>query len=141
MPCEYGARRMSSKKASPVDAEVGLRIRFYRLNAGMSQTQLGERIGVTFQQVQKYENGSNRVGAGRLTQIAEALNVSVTAFFETSGEVAERNGQPSVTKLLAHPSAIRMLQAYSSIPDSGTQFAIVRLMEALGSELARKDSK
>lgn len=132
---------MSSKKASPVDAEVGVRIRFYRLNAGMSQTQLGEKIGVTFQQVQKYENGSNRVGAGRLTQIAGALGVPVTAFFEASGEAAQKNGHPSVTELLSHPSAIRMLQAYSSIPDSGTQFAIVRLMEALGSEQPNKDDK
>jgi transcriptional regulator with XRE-family HTH domain len=132
---------MSSKKASPVDAEVGVRIRFYRLNAGMSQTQLGEKIGVTFQQVQKYENGSNRVGAGRLTQIAHAVGVPVTAFFEAGGDAAEQNGHPSVTELLSHPSAIRMLQAYSSIPDSGTQFAIVRLMEALGSEQPRKDSK
>ena len=125
---------MSSKKASPVDAEVGLRIRFYRLNARMSQTQLGEQIGVTFQQVQKYENGSNRVGAGRLTQIAGALGVPVTSFFEAPGDATERSGRPSVTELLSHPSAIRLLQAYSSIPDSGTQAAIVRLMEALGAD-------
>lgn len=130
---------MSSKQAGPVDAEVGLRIRFYRLNARMSQTQLGEQIGVTFQQVQKYENGSNRVGAGRLTQIAAALGVPVTAFFDSAGEATKPNGQPSVTELLAHPSAIRMLQAYSSITDSGTQFAIVRLMEALGREQPQKD--
>ena len=61
---------MAKKSPDPVDVEVGRRIRVQRMARGMSQTELGKRIGVTFQQVQKYEKGANRVGAGRLTRIA-----------------------------------------------------------------------
>lgn len=89
--------------------------------------------------MQKYENGSNRVGAGRLTQIAGALGIPVTSFFEAAAEASEQSGRPSVTQLLSQPSAIRLLQAYSSIPNSGTQSAIVRLMEALGADQPGKD--
>ena len=73
---------MATRKPDPVDIEVGQRIKIQRLAAGLSQTELGENIGVTFQQVQKYEKGANRVGAGRLTQIARVLNIPVNAFFE-----------------------------------------------------------
>ena len=61
---------MANRKSGPLDAMVGARIRMFRVNRGMSQTVLAEKIGVTFQQVQKYEKGANRVGASRLSQIA-----------------------------------------------------------------------
>src|SRR5215211_1737448 len=69
------------KKPDPVDVEVGQRIRIQRLQSGLSQTALAEQLGVTFQQVQKYEKGVNRVGAGRLTKIAEVLAVPVSTLF------------------------------------------------------------
>jgi transcriptional regulator with XRE-family HTH domain len=72
---------MSAKTPDPVDIAVGHRIRVERLSRGMSQTVLADQLGVTFQQVQKYEKGVNRVGAGRLTKIAEALGVPVSTFF------------------------------------------------------------
>ena len=72
---------MSVKRPDPVDVEVGHRIRIERLARGLSQTALANQLGVTFQQVQKYEKGVNRVGAGRLTKIAEVLGVPVGAFF------------------------------------------------------------
>ena len=75
---------MATRKSGPLDAMVGARIRMLRVNRGMSQTMLAERIGVTFQQVQKYERGANRVGASRLSQIASVLDVSVGELFESS---------------------------------------------------------
>ena len=73
---------MGSKQPDLIDVEVGQRTRIQRLAAGLSQSELAERIGVTFQQVQKYEKGMNRVGAGRLTRIARVLNVPVGSFFD-----------------------------------------------------------
>src|SRR2546421_12688140 len=77
-----GRSPMAKKRPDAADIEVGRRIRLHRLARGLSQTELGRQIGVTFQQVQKYEKGVNRVGAGRLTQVARVLGVSVSAFFE-----------------------------------------------------------
>ena len=70
---------MPAKKPKPVDVVVGHNVRFQRLAAGLSQEALGAKIGVTFQQVQKYEKGTNRIGASRLTQIAEVLGISLGA--------------------------------------------------------------
>ena len=75
---------MANRKSGPLDAMVGARIRMFRVNRGMSQSVLAERIGVTFQQVQKYEKGANRVGASRLSQIASVLGISVGELFESS---------------------------------------------------------
>src|SRR2546423_10096987 len=79
---------MSVKRPDPVDVEVGHRIRIERLARGLSQTTLANQLGVTFQQVQKYEKGVNRVGAGRLTKIAEVLGITVGTFF-TGKEVLD----------------------------------------------------
>ena len=73
---------MNRRRSSEADKIVGRNVRVYRLAKGLSQTQLGEQLGVTFQQVQKYENGTNRIGSGRLMQISRALEVPITAFFE-----------------------------------------------------------
>jgi transcriptional regulator with XRE-family HTH domain len=75
---------MVARKPGPLDAMVGARIRVFRINRGMSQTALAEKIGVSFQQVQKYEKGANRVGASRLSNIASALGISVGELFESS---------------------------------------------------------
>ena len=76
---------MATRKSGALDAMVGARIRMLRVNRGMSQTALAERIGVTFQQVQKYEQGADRVGASRLSQIASVLGVSVGELFKSPG--------------------------------------------------------
>jgi len=73
---------MSKKQANPVDVEVGNRLRIRRVLIGMSQEQLGNLLGLTFQQIQKYEKGINRIGAGRLFEAARALNVPVDFFYE-----------------------------------------------------------
>src|SRR5204863_8557962 len=122
---------MATRKPDPVDIEVGQRIKIQRLAAGLSQTELGENIGVTFQQVQKYEKGANRVGAGRLTQIARVLNIPVNAFFEgreTLDRVAQQ-GVESPLSLITHPHAFRLLQAYSTLTDGELRRSIVELVE------------
>ena len=72
----------SSKRANPIDVHVGSRVRMRRMLAGMSQEGLGEALGITFQQVQKYEKGTNRVSASRLQQISRVLDVPTSFFFE-----------------------------------------------------------
>ena len=81
----------TSKRATPIDVEVGHRIRVARKAAKMSQESPAEALGVTFKQVQKYENGKNRVGAGRLFAIPKALNVEVVDFFEERGIKKKQN--------------------------------------------------
>ena len=102
---------MTPKEPDPVDVEVGQRIRIQRLQSGLSQTSLAEQLGVTFQQVQKYEKGVNRVGAGRLTKIAKVLGVPVASFFGAHDggaiERSERGTANSPLKLLTVPGALR----------------------------------
>ena len=124
---------MTPKKPDPVDVEVGQRIRIQRLQSGLSQTSLAEQLGVTFQQVQKYEKGVNRVGAGRLTKIAKVLGVPVSTFFGAHDAVttdrAERGSASSPLKLLTVPGALRLLRAYGQLHDGKMRRSIVDLVE------------
>ena len=122
---------MGSKKPDLIDVEVGQRIRIQRLAAGLSQSELAERIGVTFQQVQKYEKGMNRVGAGRLTKIARVLNVPVGSFFDGREEIeqVELQGFASPLAAMAQPYAYRLLRAYATISDPGLRQTIVEFVE------------
>ena len=130
---------MSVKRPDPVDVEVGHRIRIERLSRGLSQTALANQLGVTFQQVQKYEKGVNRVGAGRLTKIAEVLGVSVSAFFAgkellVDGQAKEGVGEASPLKLLTVSGAFRLLRAYADIEDTNLRRAIVDLIEQVSAK-------
>src|SRR5579883_3596877 len=111
--------RMAGKRATATDVAVGLRIREFRKAIGISQTELAEQVGVTFQQVQKYENGTNRVGAGRLTQIANALDVPITAFFDGIAQSLKRRRavDSSLDELMAEPRAHKLLEAFCRIPE------------------------
>jgi transcriptional regulator with XRE-family HTH domain len=123
---------MATRKSGPLDAMVGARIRMLRVNRGVSQTVLAERIGVTFQQVQKYERGANRVGASRLAQIASVLDVSVGEFFESS-----RAGPPGLNSpvhLLAEPGAWRVLKAYARTPSPRVRSCIAKLVESIADQ-------
>ncbi|MEM9198467.1 MAG: helix-turn-helix domain-containing protein [Pseudomonadota bacterium] len=103
----------------PVDVHVGKRIRYRRWMVGMTQQQLGDLIGIKFQQIQKYETGMNRVSASRLWDIAQALSVSVSFFFEGAQEEAgdaidapEPAGDP-----LADREALELVRSYYAIPE------------------------
>jgi transcriptional regulator with XRE-family HTH domain len=129
---------MSVKRPDPVDIEVGHRIRIERLARGLSQTALANELGVTFQQVQKYEKGVNRVGAGRLTKIAEVLGIEVGTFF-TGKEMLEEErsknaGEASPLKLLTVSGAFRLLRAYGDIEDTNLRRAIVDLVEQISAQ-------
>ena len=127
---------MSVKRPDPVDVEVGHRIRIERLSRGLSQTALANQLGVTFQQVQKYEKGVNRVGAGRLTKIAEVLGVPVGSFFSgkemlADGQAKDGAGEASPLKLLTVSGAFRLLRAYAEIEDTNLRRSIVDLVEQI----------
>ena len=130
---------MSVKRPDPVDVEVGHRIRIERLSRGLSQTALANQLGVTFQQVQKYEKGVNRVGAGRLTKIAEVLGVPVGSFFSgkellVDGQAKDGAGEASPLKLLTVSGAFRLLRAYAEIEDTNLRRSIVDLFEQITSQ-------
>ena len=120
---------MAIRKSGPLDAMVGAKIRMFRINRGMSQTVLAERIGVTFQQVQKYEKGANRVGASRLSQIASVLGISVGELFESSWDGA--SGLNSPIHLLAEPGALRVLKAYARTTSPRVRLSIAKLVESI----------
>jgi transcriptional regulator with XRE-family HTH domain len=124
---------MAIRKSGPLDAMVGARIRMFRINRGMSQTALAERIGVTFQQVQNYEKGANRVGASRLSQIASVLGISVGELFEPSGD-GSGGGSPGLNSpvyLLAEPGALRVLKAYVRTTNPRVRLSLAKLVESI----------
>jgi transcriptional regulator with XRE-family HTH domain len=121
------AKKMRPRSAGKTDIELGARIRLRRLEQDISQTELGDKLGVSFQQVQKYEKGVNRVGAARLQQISTALDVPVTFFFDGDAKARE------VDSLLFLDSAfsLRLLRAYAKIKDQTVQRQLVSLMESI----------
>jgi transcriptional regulator with XRE-family HTH domain len=119
---------LDPRSAGNVDIEMGRRIRLRRVEIGLSQSELGEKLGVSFQQVQKYEKGVNRVGASRLQQIAEALGVDLTFFYEGNSK-AERE----VDSLLFLDSSfsLRLLRAYTAVENQAVQRQFVSLIESI----------
>jgi transcriptional regulator with XRE-family HTH domain len=117
---------------SPLDTVVGKNIRIYRTQRRLSQGKLADQIGVSFQQVQKYENGRNRVGAGKLMEIARVLNVRIDCFFDGAHEqVAE--GPASAAAMLADPATFRMTRAFSEIGDAALRRTLLQLAEQMAS--------
>jgi transcriptional regulator with XRE-family HTH domain len=125
----------SSKKrrAGPEDVEIGRKIRLLRLERGLSQSDLAKAIGLTFQQVQKYEKGANRVSAGRLQQIADFFKVSIMFFFGGMGAKPKRKDERgSILALLQTKGAVRLLRAFGQIASRSTKYALIVLAEASG---------
>jgi len=120
---------MPVRKSGPLDAMLGARLRTLRVSRGISQAVLAEKIGVSFQQVQKYERGADRVGANRLARIAAVLDVSVTEFFESAR--TRPPGLKSPIHLLAEPGAWQVLEAYAREPSQRVRSCIVKLMESI----------
>ena len=118
---------------NPIDLLVGSRIRMFRKGRSMSQAQLGKKLGVTFQQVQKYENGKNRVGASRLQMISTALNVPVGQFFADDAGTSRTAAKP----LTFDPQALRLAEAFTRLNDKELRNSILDMVEAM----ARKSSR
>jgi transcriptional regulator with XRE-family HTH domain len=128
-----------AKKSTAVDAAVGARIRHLRLRSKLSQTEVGKQIGVSFQQVQKYENGSNRVSAGRLAQLARLFGMPVTAFYS---EIAGRDEKPIRRARLGASfvdvTADRLVKAFESIEDRKLKSVMLQLIEEMVRRQYRK---
>jgi transcriptional regulator with XRE-family HTH domain len=120
------------RRAGAEDIEIGRKIRTLRLERGLSQSGLADGIGLTFQQVQKYEKGANRVSAGRLQQIADMLNVPVMFFYSGMGARAKKSeAPPSSLAFLQTKGALRLMRAYTEITSRATKYALVVLAESL----------
>jgi transcriptional regulator with XRE-family HTH domain len=126
---------MSAKSPDHIDLEVGQRIRIYRKTRGLSQTALADQLGVTFQQVQKYENGRNRIGAGRLTRIAQVLDVPVATLLGVSDITkikSNKRGKDSLPlKLLTVSGALPLLRSYERINDGKIRRSIIDLVQSI----------
>ena len=116
------------KSPSPVDVAVGRNARLWRMARGLSQAQLAERLGVTFQQLQKYEVGANRIGTGRLVKLAAVLRVPVAALFE--GTDAPEHSHSSLS-LLSDSRSLRLAQAFAAIKNSTLRLSLVNLVERI----------
>jgi transcriptional regulator with XRE-family HTH domain len=121
-----------AKKIEPVDKLVGQNIRIFRMAKGISQTELGNSVGVTFQQIQKYEKGANRVGSSRLAKIAVILKAPISCFFDNSASGSDGPvAGPVVTDLLISPYAVQMLKAFAKLPNDKLRRSLVVLTESI----------
>jgi transcriptional regulator with XRE-family HTH domain len=137
---------MIAKKApNPTDKHVGARVRMRRMMLGMSQEKLGDALGLTFQQVQKYEKGANRIGASRLQQIAHILQVPVSFFFDGAPTVpghqptgfAEAPSPAYVSDFLATSDGLALTKAFMGIKSPKLRRRIVDLVEQIASDEKR----
>ena len=129
----------NTKKPNPIDIHVGGRVRLRRMMLGMSQEKLGEQLGITFQQIQKYEKGTNRIGASRLQNIATVLSVPVGFFFDgapgqgTNGNADSKSGS-YVVDFLSSSEGLQLNRAFVRISDSKVRRRIVDLVRALAGD-------
>ena len=132
---------MAKKAPNPIDKHVGSRVRMRRMMLSMSQEKLGDALGLTFQQVQKYEKGTNRIGASRLQQISHILQVPVSFFFDGAPTVATAAGRPEglgeapspayISDFLATSDGLALTKAFMRIDDSKLRRRIVDLVEQI----------
>ncbi len=132
---------ISKKVPNPIDKHVGSRVRMRRMMLSMSQEKLGDALGLTFQQVQKYEKGTNRIGASRLQAIANILQVPVSFFFEgaphTPGQTSGLGEAPSpayVSDFLATSDGLSLTKSFMKIKNSKLRRRIVDLVEQIAGE-------
>jgi transcriptional regulator with XRE-family HTH domain len=136
---ETGAvNAMLKKVPNPIDRHVGTRVRMRRMLAGVSQEKLGDALGLTFQQVQKYEKGTNRISASRLQQIAKMLEVPVSFFFDgaptdevTEGGFSDMSSTAYVADFLATNEGVQLTKAFVRIKSPRVRRRLVDLVESL----------
>lgn len=132
------------KSPNPIDRHVGSRVRMRRMLIGLSQEKLGDALDLTFQQVQKYEKGTNRIGASRLQQISGVLGVPVEFFFEGApqhdaaapGGFAEASSPSYQADFLSTSEGVRLMRAFLRVRNADVRRRLVDLVEALGEDLA-----
>ena len=133
---------MATKVSDPVDKYVGSQVRMRRLMLDMGQEALANELGISFQQVQKYEKGSNRVGASRLQAISNILQVPVSFFFEGAPQTMvgkmKRADAPSTTYVsdfLASSDGVKLAKAFTQIGDAKLRRSLVSLVEEIADDL------
>jgi transcriptional regulator with XRE-family HTH domain len=132
----------NKKQPNPIDVHVGSRVRLRRMMLGMSQEKLGEHLGITFQQVQKYEKGTNRIGASRLQHIARVLTVPVSFFFEDApgtvqtdpNRLAPEVSTNYVVEFLSSSEGIQLNKAFIRIKDAKLRRKVIELVRAMAGE-------
>ena len=132
---------MPKKQANPIDAQVGNRVRLRRMLIGMSQERLGELLGLTFQQVQKYEKGVNRIGAGRLFEVSRILGVPIDYFYEgvnsqLAGGVAENEASPPVMEFVSSGEGLQLSLAFMKIKDPKLRKRVLDLVKQMAEDAA-----
>ena len=144
-PCRDRKFLPNAKRVQPVDATVGEKIRLRRKMMGMSQTALAEKLGVTFQQVQKYEKGKNRVSASSLHKVAEVLRISVSDLFDGSdasliysSDVSD--GTKAFLEFISTAEGLRLNKAFALIADRKIRQQLIELVRVLGDGYAADGS-
>jgi transcriptional regulator with XRE-family HTH domain len=127
---------MRKKAVNPIDEAVGVRIRLLRQRRKMSQSELGKALDVTFQQVQKYEKGTNRVGASRLQMVADALNVPIAELF---GGTASNTSRATAKSVAFDPESLRLAEAFVKIADKEVRALLVDVAEAMARKSASRN--
>lgn len=129
---------MAKKSAHPVDIHVGGRVRLRRIMLGMSQDRLGDALGLTFQQVQKYEKGVNRIGASRIFELSKILEVPVQYFYDDfdsrtgiSYGFAETSGNDAFMELLHSPEGVQLCRHFADISDPKVRKRVLDLVKTL----------
>lgn len=137
-----------ARKPNPIDIHVGGRIRLRRLMNGLSQEKLGEQMGLTFQQIQKYEKGVNRVGASRLFHLAQVLDVPISYFFEDlideeSDNIVDGFSEPSnqsfVLEFLSSREGLELNKAFVKVTDPQVRRRVIDLVRSLAEEQNEKN--
>lgn len=144
LPSDDDEGQHGPRRPNPIDAHVGGRVKLRRMLLGMSQEKLGEQLGLTFQQVQKYEKGINRIGASRLFDLAKVLGVSVQFFYDqlpgapngagTVSGFAEPSDDTMVSEFLSSRDGLELVKAFSRISDPKVRRSIVDLARTLAGE-------
>jgi transcriptional regulator with XRE-family HTH domain len=135
------------KSPNPVDKHVGARVRSRRILVGMSQEKLGTSLGLTFQQVQKYEKGTNRIGASRLQNISKILGVPVAYFFEGAPldggatGFAENEQVEYTADIMSTPEGVTLAKAFVRITDPKVRRKVVELVAMMADSLDRDDAE
>jgi transcriptional regulator with XRE-family HTH domain len=127
---------MPTARRNAADLEVGRRLHLLRLERKVSQTKLADHLGVSFQQIQKYENGANRIAAGRLKEIAEYLDVPIAYFFEAPKATTDEGKK--VFEFIETANALRLLKAFSNIKHPAQRNALLQLAEEMATGMTNR---
>ena len=131
------SRRPPKEAPDPIDLHVGQRLKARRVGLRISQSEIGKALGVTFQQIQKYENGANRIGASNLYKLAQALNVNVGYFFEDmpdTSKVKSLSDQPAAEfshDPMSQPESIKLVHNYFRIASAGVRSRVFQLVKSI----------